>query len=116
RVEKLYDGLSHPQCSVLTQLRTSHIGLNSFLYHFHLGPSPECAHCWVPETVSHFLLACPQYRRQQLELVRKLCTACLSLRLLLGVKFDPKPILAFVRELPFTLFSLPLSHSSLVLS
>ncbi|KAJ7717254.1 hypothetical protein DFH07DRAFT_722224, partial [Mycena maculata] len=57
-VEKLYDGLSHPQCSVLTQLRTSHIGLNSFLYHFHLGPSPECAHCWVPETVSHFLLAC----------------------------------------------------------
>jgi hypothetical protein len=27
---------SRPQCSLLTQLRTTHIGLNAFLYRFHL--------------------------------------------------------------------------------
>ncbi|KAJ7780639.1 hypothetical protein DFH07DRAFT_695284, partial [Mycena maculata] len=77
---------------------TSHIGLNSFLHHFHLGPSPDCAHCHVPETASHFILAYPLYRQQRLELICKVGTAHLSLRLLLGVKSDPKPVLVFVRN------------------
>jgi hypothetical protein len=94
----MYTGLSRPQCSVLTQLRTGHIGLNAFLYRFHLGPSPDCSLCLVPETVSHFLLSCPKLRRQRLELIRKVGTARLSLRLLLGVKSDPKPVLALARD------------------
>jgi hypothetical protein len=61
-LSRLYADLSHPQCSVLTQLRTSHLALNSYLFRFHLGPSPDCALCLVPETVPHFLLACPAYR------------------------------------------------------
>jgi hypothetical protein len=97
-VERMYSGLSRPQCSVLTQMRTSHIGLNAFLYRFHLGPSPDCSLCLVPETVSHFLLLCLKYRRQRLELILKLGTARLSLRLLLGIKSDPKPALAFARD------------------
>jgi hypothetical protein len=88
---------SRPQSSVLTQLRTTHVPLNAFLYRFHLGPSPDCALCLVPETVPHFLLLCPQYRRQRLDLVRRLGTARLSLRLLLAVKSDPKPVLEFAR-------------------
>ncbi|KAJ6537777.1 hypothetical protein B0H19DRAFT_874039, partial [Mycena capillaripes] len=60
-----YEDLSRPQCSVLTQLRTSHIGLNAFHYRFHLAPSPECQLCLVPETVPHYLLSCPCYRRQR---------------------------------------------------
>ncbi|KAJ6541371.1 hypothetical protein B0H19DRAFT_959096 [Mycena capillaripes] len=40
---------------------TSHIGLNAFLYRFHLAPSPRCPLCLVPETVPHYLLACPRY-------------------------------------------------------
>ncbi|KAJ7123935.1 hypothetical protein C8R43DRAFT_826177, partial [Mycena crocata] len=63
-VSHLYDDLSRPQCSI-TQLRTTHIGLNAFPHRFHLGPSPDCTQCLVPETVSHFLLACPLYRRQR---------------------------------------------------
>ncbi|KAJ7710343.1 hypothetical protein B0H17DRAFT_888428, partial [Mycena rosella] len=55
-VVHMYSGLNRPQCSVLTQLCTSHIGLTAFLYHFHLAPSPDCPLCLVPEMVSHFLL------------------------------------------------------------
>ncbi|KAJ7156427.1 hypothetical protein C8R43DRAFT_831343, partial [Mycena crocata] len=82
----------------LTQLRTSHIGLNAFLYRFHLGPSPDCACCHIPETVSHFLLACPAYQRQRLTLIMRLGTARLSLRRLISSKVDPHPVLAFVRD------------------
>ncbi|KAJ7302012.1 hypothetical protein DFH08DRAFT_643477, partial [Mycena albidolilacea] len=41
-LEKIYEGLSRPQCSVLTQLRTGHIGLNAYLHRFKLAPSPLC--------------------------------------------------------------------------
>ncbi|KAJ7700684.1 hypothetical protein B0H17DRAFT_925216, partial [Mycena rosella] len=42
---RMYADLSRPQCSILTQLRTAHVGLNAFLYRFHLAPSPDCDHC-----------------------------------------------------------------------
>ncbi|KAJ7653812.1 hypothetical protein B0H17DRAFT_862911, partial [Mycena rosella] len=82
----------------LMQLCTAHIGLNAFLYRFHLGPSPDCALCLVPETVLHYLLACPTYRRQRLTLITRLGTARLSLHRLISVKSDPRPVLAFVRD------------------
>ncbi|KAJ7480774.1 cytochrome P450 [Mycena latifolia] len=94
----VYTDLSRPQCSVLTQLRTAHAGLNAYLYRFHLTPSPDCPLCLVPETVGHFLLTCPRFRRQRLCLIMKLGTARLSLRLLLAAKSDHKPVLAFVRD------------------
>ncbi|KAJ7689542.1 hypothetical protein B0H17DRAFT_937168, partial [Mycena rosella] len=90
--------LSRPQCSVWTQLRTTHIGFNAFLYRFHLVPSPDCSLCFVPETIPHFLLSCPRFRRQRLDLIMRLGTACLSLRRLLSSKVDPKPVLSFVRD------------------
>ncbi|KAJ7150969.1 hypothetical protein C8R43DRAFT_834675, partial [Mycena crocata] len=82
----------------LTQMRTSHIGLNAYLFRFNLAPSPSCDLCSAPETVPHFLLSCPRYRRQRLDLILRLGTARLSLRLLLSAKSDPKPVLRFVRE------------------
>jgi hypothetical protein len=94
----MYDGLSRPQCSILTQLRTGHIGLNAHLFRFHLAPSPDCALCFVPETVSHFLLACPLYHRARRALITRLGTARLSLRLLLSSKAEHKPTLDFVRD------------------
>ncbi|KAJ7314508.1 hypothetical protein DFH08DRAFT_620281, partial [Mycena albidolilacea] len=57
-LEKMYEGLSRPQCSVLTQLHTGLIGLNAYLHCFKLTPSPLCLHCDVPESVPHFLLGC----------------------------------------------------------
>jgi hypothetical protein len=97
-IVKMYDGLSRPQSSILTQLRTTHIALNTYLYRFHLAPSPDCELCLVPESVPHYLLLCPRFRRQRLGLILNLGTARLSLRRLLGAKSDLKPVLRFVRD------------------
>jgi ribonuclease HI len=97
-VARAYSDLSRPQCSVFTQLRTAHFALNSYLYRFHLAPSPDCDLCLVPETVPHYLLSCPRYRRERLDMIISLGTARLSLRRLLAVKSDPKPALRFVRD------------------
>jgi hypothetical protein len=93
----MYDDLSRPQCCVLTQLRTGHVGLNAYLHRFNLAPSSHCSLCAAPETVTHVLL-CPVFRRQRLELILKLVTTWLSLKLLLGVKADHKSVLSFVRN------------------
>jgi hypothetical protein len=55
-LETMYVGLSRPQCSVLAQLRTGHIGFNAYLHRFKLVPSPLCSHCNAPESVPHLLL------------------------------------------------------------
>ncbi|KAJ7828638.1 hypothetical protein B0H13DRAFT_2437275 [Mycena leptocephala] len=47
-LEKMYEGLSRPQCSVLTQLRTGHIGLNAYLHRFKLAPSPSALTAALP--------------------------------------------------------------------
>ncbi|KAJ7243846.1 hypothetical protein B0H12DRAFT_1022901 [Mycena haematopus] len=107
----MYEGLSRPQCSVLTQLRTGHISLNAFLYRFKLGfrpgpghhyfklaPSPLCPHCPVPESVPHFLLSCPAHHTHRLRLMTRRGTARLTLRSLLSAKNDAAAVLAFVRD------------------
>jgi ribonuclease HI len=95
---RMYNGLSRLQCSVLTQLRTGHIGLNAHLHRFHLAPSGDCALCFVPETVQHFLISCPTNHRHRLRLVGRLCMSRLSMKLLLSSKSDPKPVLDFARD------------------
>ncbi|KAJ7814640.1 hypothetical protein B0H13DRAFT_2381619 [Mycena leptocephala] len=76
-VARMYEGLSRPQCSVLTQLRTTHLALNGYLYRFHLAPSPTASYA---------------------SSLKPLGTARLSLRRLLAVKSDSKPVLRFVRD------------------
>ncbi|KAJ7679905.1 hypothetical protein B0H17DRAFT_943692 [Mycena rosella] len=92
----MYEDLTRPQCSVLTQLCTAHIGLNVFPFRFRLAPSPNCPLCLVPETVSHYLLACPLFCHQCLALILHIGTAQLSLRRLLSVKVDHAPVLSYV--------------------
>jgi hypothetical protein len=89
-----------------------------------LAPSPDCALCLVPETVPHYLLACPRFRRQCLALILRQGTARLSLRAsrsaplaprLRATKSDPKPVLTFVRDtgrFPANALSGPLSSLS----
>jgi hypothetical protein len=55
-VLRMYNDLSCPQCSVLTQLHTGHIRLNTYLHCFNLALSPLCSLCDTPKTVVHFLL------------------------------------------------------------
>ncbi|KAF9025480.1 hypothetical protein BDZ89DRAFT_953780, partial [Hymenopellis radicata] len=49
----------------LTQLRTTHIGLNAHLYRIRTTDSPLCRHCGVPETVTHFIMSCRRYAAER---------------------------------------------------
>ncbi|KAI0780361.1 hypothetical protein BD413DRAFT_457113, partial [Trametes elegans] len=44
-VHKLYQGLSRQQCSILSQLRSGHVGLNAYLARIHAVDSPLCQSC-----------------------------------------------------------------------
>ncbi|KIJ25198.1 hypothetical protein M422DRAFT_108546, partial [Sphaerobolus stellatus SS14] len=64
-VLKFYKDLPRRSCSIITQLRTGFIGLNSYLYKVKAVDSPKCPHCQVTESVTHFLLHCRRYIQQR---------------------------------------------------
>ena len=57
--------------SILTQLRTSHVPLQSYLYRFKIEAHPICPHCHVePESLTHFLKYCPAHSDARKELLK----------------------------------------------
>jgi len=57
---------------MLAQLRTGHCGLKYYLWRFKIADNPECNKCgYEKETVEHFLLECPAYRKERWELSKK---------------------------------------------
>jgi ribonuclease HI len=85
--------------SILTQLRTSHIPLQSYLYRFRIEPHPVCPHCQVePESVIHFLKYCPAYadaRKELLSAIGRLTNLDTSI---LGNPRYHKPILKYAHR------------------
>ncbi|KAJ7727140.1 hypothetical protein DFH07DRAFT_722189, partial [Mycena maculata] len=61
RVLNLYKDRSRAEASIITQLRTGHVGLNAPLHCIKVVDSPMCTRCGVPETVSHYLLVCRRF-------------------------------------------------------
>jgi len=60
--QKAAANLSRRHFSILVQLRSGHIGLNSFLHRIGKADSDQCPHCEdKEETVRHFLIECPKY-------------------------------------------------------
>ncbi|KAK0460898.1 uncharacterized protein EV420DRAFT_1239233, partial [Desarmillaria tabescens] len=91
--------LSRPEVSILTQLRTSHAGLNAHLHRMKAATSPNCDACGVPETVSHFLLSCRWYADARQNLRRRTKIGNLQLRHLLSISStNIHATLAFVRR------------------
>ena len=68
KTQCLYKRLSRPAGSLLTQLRSSHVGLNPYLSQARLVDSPLCPHCNTRKTVEHFLLGCRKYIHERHEL------------------------------------------------
>ncbi|PBK64265.1 hypothetical protein ARMSODRAFT_866856, partial [Armillaria solidipes] len=68
----------------LTQLRTSHVGLNAHLFRTKTVESPNCSACGVPETVTHYLIACAKYNTQRQHLRRRTRIGNLQIRSLLA--------------------------------
>ncbi|KAJ6484876.1 hypothetical protein C8R45DRAFT_829743, partial [Mycena sanguinolenta] len=77
---------------------TGHISLNAYLHRFGTAPSPLCSNCLVLQTLSHYLLSCPMYCCQRLQLIVRLRTARLNFKCLLAAKSDHKPVLTYVRD------------------
>ncbi|SJL18922.1 uncharacterized protein ARMOST_22524 [Armillaria ostoyae] len=61
KVQHAFKHMSWSEASMYTQLRTGHIPLNAYLSQTCSAPSPNCLYCGVPETVTHYLLACWRY-------------------------------------------------------
>jgi len=63
---RLYDGLTPPQSSALSQLRTGINKLNGYLYKIHCSDTPTCdCDCNLTETIQHFLFTCPRWVKQR---------------------------------------------------
>jgi hypothetical protein len=97
RLTKLLDWR---QSSILFQLCTGHISLNHHLFHIRKSESPSCPHCHgiTVETVKHFLLDCPHYRREWHTLQCKLRHNAGSLSFLLNNLAAVIPLLKFVHS------------------
>lgn len=69
---KLTGSLRKRQAGLYTQLRTGHAPLNKHLFRFKRSDTPNCLQCGdsTPETVHHFLFACPRYDRERFILER----------------------------------------------
>ena len=100
RILKLYDDLPRRSCSILTQLRTGHIGLNKFLHRIGAVDPPLCARCQVPETVDHFLLSCRRFIPQRVILRKRLFKArsYLTINALLSDFSNNRILLAYVHS------------------
>lgn len=96
-VHKRHKGLTRAQSSLLTQLRTNHLGLNAYLKDRRVTTDPSCECGHYKETRQHLLLACPRWREERKEIVRvagpRLAS---STRSLLTTK-DPKIIKAVAK-------------------
>ena len=86
--------LSRNQASLMTQIRSSHVPLNSYLNKINRSDTYLCQACLEEddlhcrETVKHFLFKCPAYRQEREELVGTIGRSHLSTdRMLALVRF-----------------------------
>lgn len=99
RTLRWYEDLHRGQCSIITQMRTGHVGLNAYLARFGAVDSSLCPTCREPETVNHFLLTCRRFARQRNVLRRALLDddrQPLTKRSLLGKPKNRAALLAYV--------------------
>ena len=96
----LISGLDRCQASLLFQLRSGHIALNHHLFCIHKSKTPSCPFFQgiTVETVKHFLLDCPHYRRERHELQLKLQQNAGSLSFLLSSPVAVLPLLKFMHS------------------
>jgi ribonuclease HI len=92
--------LMRNQTSLIIQLRSGHIPLNSHLFRIRKAASPYCPHCGgdTVESVFHFLIHCQQYRHERHILTQKLKRRATSLCYLLSNASAFPHLLKFVHS------------------
>lgn len=61
KIQCIFKNMLRSEVSMFTQLCTSHVPLNAYLFHSHATLSPNCSYCNIPKTVTHYLLVCHHY-------------------------------------------------------
>jgi len=91
--------LTRSQTSIIAQLRTGHIPLQSYLHRFKLTESPICPGCEEePETVMHYLKVCREHGEARRALRRELGRDVEIGMELLGEKKNIRKVLRFIAE------------------
>jgi hypothetical protein len=94
--------ITRSSASLISQLRLTHILLNSYLKWFKRTDSARCPACGADEkTISHFLLLCPSYAHERWALARqaKKNKKGMSLVTLLG---DPRMVIPLANYIDAT--------------
>ncbi|KIM27278.1 hypothetical protein M408DRAFT_71511, partial [Serendipita vermifera MAFF 305830] len=83
----------------LTQIRTNHLPLNTYLHRIKKIDNPACQRCLESdEDLRHFLFTCPAYRGARLKLQRALKRSSENLEILLADEKGVKHLLTYVHE------------------
>ena len=102
KYRKISDRLSRSQASLLMQLQTGHIPLNSYLFRIKKSATSHCALCWgiarltVTETVVHYLFECQAYGEERYDMDRVLGRLSRDLRGILASLDGIKELLKYV--------------------
>jgi ribonuclease HI len=96
---KLTQPLAKTHTSILTQLRTGHVGLNQHLHRIGKAASPTCPLCRRHnETVMHYLLHCPAHEPQRRRLRTAMKRDAGSMSKMLTVRKHLPALFRFVAE------------------
>ena len=70
---EIQQNLSRAQSSIAMQIRSEHIGLNSYLYRRKVPgvDSPKCQCGYPSQNVRHMIMTCPQWAKGRGEILRK---------------------------------------------
>jgi hypothetical protein len=99
RGKKLYNNiaLSKHHTALLSRLHTGHCSLNVYLHRFGHAESPLCeCNNGAIETVEHFLLHCPRFDKQRMQLVREVGVCGMRIEMLLGHRVMIRHTLKYV--------------------
>jgi hypothetical protein len=102
KFRRISEVLSRSQTSLLTQLRTGHIPLNSYLFRIKKSGTRRCESCWgtahltITETVVHYLFECQAYAEERYDMDRALGRYSRDLQGILSSLARIKELLKFV--------------------
>ncbi|KAA1478017.1 hypothetical protein DENSPDRAFT_787497 [Dentipellis sp. KUC8613] len=98
---KTVANISRAQASIYFQLRSGHVALNQYLHriaHDDERVSATCSACNIStESVHHFMLECPAYRRERHHLERLWRHRALDLRFLLSSRDALTSVLQYIK-------------------
>ncbi|KAF8166155.1 hypothetical protein BJ912DRAFT_863402 [Pholiota molesta] len=96
--------MSRAKASLLMQLRSNHIPLNSYLFRFGAADSPRCTTCWtsthvnISENLHHFLFDCPTYNWERAEMDQALGRDSRNMKALMSSERHIVILLEYIRQ------------------